>query len=305
MGMGIATLALLDDLFQRGALPRQGSVMELGAQELFLKGYETALEAFGARFDVSLAGLAAHAPRPALAQALFEGINWTYASIDLDHDHGATRFDLNVDAAPPGQAYDLVTNLGTSEHVFNQLNCFVVAHDFTCRGGVMLHAVPCLGYPDHGFFNYHPNLFRSLASANQYEILGLYYNPAISSSVLIPWASDLLSYLSLTPRTSGGIFVVMRKTTDERFVVPQQGRYAHIPLRMPVDGRLLNGGADAHEEKLTEEKAKRKAERRALRNAERDQQKAPGMLPTRLLAAQRWVRGLVRKLGDAVKGVWR
>ena len=119
MGMGIATLALLDDLFQRGALPRQGSVMELGAQELFLKGYETALEAFGARFDVSLAGLAAHAPRPALAQALFEGINWTYASIDLDHDHGATRFDLNVDAAPPGQAYDLVTNLGTSEHVFN------------------------------------------------------------------------------------------------------------------------------------------------------------------------------------------
>ena len=275
MGMGIATLALIDDLFERGALPRQGRVMELGSQELFLKGYETALEAFGARFDVSLAGLAAHAPRPALAQALFEAINWTYASIDLDHDHGATRFDLNVDAAPTGQVYDLVTNLGTSEHVFNQLNCFVVAHDFTRRGGVMLHAVPCLGYPEHGFFNYHPNLFRALAAANQYEILGLYYNPAISSSALIPWASDLLSYLSLTPKTSGGVFVVLRKTTDEKFMVPQQGRYAHIPLRKPVDGRLLNGGADAHEENLAEEKARRKAERRALRNAERDQEKTP------------------------------
>lgn len=275
MGLGITILTLLDRMFHDGTLPRKGTVVEIGSQDLYLKGYEQALETFGSPFGVSLAALADPGRSRAGAKALFEGIGWTYASLDLDDGQGATRIDLNYDPAPQGPTYDLVTNLGTTEHILNQVNCFRVIHDLTSAGGVMLHLVPCLGYVDHGFFSYHPNLFQALAAANLYQVLGIYYNPARSSPVLIPWAHDLLSFVALTRESEGAIIVAMRKTGDAAFVIPQQGRYGNLRLDVPLDGRSLNGGMSAREIEIAQGKAARKAERRAVRNRERDQASAP------------------------------
>jgi SAM-dependent methyltransferase len=275
MGLGITILTLLDRMCHDGTLPRTGSVVEIGSQDLYLKGYAQALETFGAPFGVSLAALADPARSRAGAKALFEGIGWTYASLDLDDGQGATPIDLNYDPAPQGATYDLVTNLGTTEHILNQVNCFRVIHDLVRVGGVMLHLVPFLGYVDHGFFSYHPNLFRALAAGNGYDVLGVYYNPARSSPVLIPWADDLLSFVALTGESEGAIIVAMRKTGDAPFVIPQQGRYGNLRLDVPLDGRSLNGGMSAREIELAEGKAARKAERRAARNRERDQATTP------------------------------
>jgi hypothetical protein len=272
MGVGIAALTLLDRLFRDGALPRRGAVMELGAQELLLKGYEQALDTFGGLFEVPLAQLAVHDPRPKKARALYDAIGWQYACIDIDADEGVERFDLNRDAVPGGRQHDLVTNLGTTEHVLNQANCFPVMHDFTRPGGVMVHGVPCLGYLEHGFFNYHPNFFHALAAANAYEILGVYYCPTMSSATLIPWSPEILGYLTMTAKTAGGLFVALRRTTGDPFAAPQQGRYGQFVPAPPLDGRVLNGGVDAHEQQVADEKARRKAERLAARNAERDRE---------------------------------
>lgn len=276
MGVGVAALTLLDRLFRDGTLPRQGAVMELGAQELFLKGYEQALDTFGETFGVRLAGLAGHAPRPQKARAFYEAIGWQYACLDIDAAEGVEPFDLNHDAAPAGRQYDLVTNLGTTEHIFNQANCFTVMHDFTRPGGVMVHGVPALGYLEHGFFNYHPNFFHALVAANAYELLGVYYCPTMSSATLIPWSQEILGYLTVTAKTAGGLFVALRRTTPSPFVVPQQGRYGQFVAVPPLDGRVLNGGVDAHEQQAADEKARRKAERRAARNAERDRETGGG-----------------------------
>jgi hypothetical protein len=69
--------------------------------------------------------------------------------------------------------FDLVTNIGTTEHVTDQINAFRVIHEFAKPGANFLHSVPFAGYFNHGLYNYHPIFFVFLASANEYEIVHL------------------------------------------------------------------------------------------------------------------------------------
>jgi hypothetical protein len=81
--------------------------------------------------------------------------------------------DLNT-AKPPAalrRTCDIVMNIGTTEHVFNQWNCFEYIHDATRVGGAMIHFLPMDGYMFHCLFKYDPKFFLLLAEANGYEPL--------------------------------------------------------------------------------------------------------------------------------------
>src|SRR3546814_7323570 len=67
--------------------------------------------------------------------------------------------------------FDLVTNNGTGEHIFNQDAVFENVHDLAKVGGAMLHILPMSPWVNHGFYNYNPILFRDIAAANRYEWL--------------------------------------------------------------------------------------------------------------------------------------
>ncbi len=100
----------------------------------------------------------------------------TYRTIDVNARYGSLVMDLNRDlAADYGyrDTFDLVTNNGTGEHVFNQSAVFSNAHALCKVGGVMLHVLPFVNYLNHGFFNFNPILFHDLAAANQYEVCRL------------------------------------------------------------------------------------------------------------------------------------
>ena len=101
-----------------------------------------------------------------------------YISFDL-FDSRAEKVDLNLDLKRTDK-WDIVTNFGTSEHVFNQQAIFKNCHDLTKTGGISLHCLPVSSGMDHGFFNYHPTFFRSLAIANNYSILDFRYIPFIN-----------------------------------------------------------------------------------------------------------------------------
>ena len=100
-----------------------------------------------------------------------------YMAIDVNTERDAVAMDLNVDI---GKAYgfreqfDLVTNNGTGEHVFNQYMVFKNAHDLCRTGGFMVHVLPFYRWVDHGFFNYNPNLFPCLANQNGYQLRELW-----------------------------------------------------------------------------------------------------------------------------------
>src|SRR5262245_57815982 len=97
-----------------------------------------------------------------------------YASIDVDDDRATYQLDLNLPAKELAE-YDVVTNFGTTEHVFNIGEAFKSIHNLTRPGGVSLHCVPCFGFVNHGFYTINPNVLVEMALANQYEIVDFSY----------------------------------------------------------------------------------------------------------------------------------
>jgi len=101
----------------------------------------------------------------------------SYLAIDVNTERDAVAMDLNVDLGKHydfKQQFDLVTNNGTGEHVFNQYMVFKNTHDLCRLGGYMIHVLPFYRWVDHGFFNYNPNLFPCLANQNGYELRELW-----------------------------------------------------------------------------------------------------------------------------------
>jgi hypothetical protein len=156
--------------------------------------------------------------------------------------------------------FDLVTDNGTLEHLFSQASAFQWMHDLCKTGGLMLHVLPWHGWINHGFYNYHPVVFRDLAVANSYVVEALYAgerggrldrldgpiepyrHPKPAKEPITQIEQVLKSY---GDRSNVFICALLRKTTDEPFKFPTQGKYepemkafAKTEVRRPT---LLDG----------------------------------------------------------------
>ncbi len=115
-----------------------------------------------------------------------------YVSIDICQGHKTRIFDLNFQSTPAeySEAFDVVLNFGTTEHVFNQYNSFKIMHETAKRGAYFFHQVPSIGYIDHGYFMYSPRTFVELAEANGYALLDLWFTGPQGAAKLF----DVVSY---------------------------------------------------------------------------------------------------------------
>ena len=102
----------------------------------------------------------------------------SYSSVDIADGYRTTLADLNRDQPPDAflGAFDLVMNVGTSEHILDQANVFRYVHAATRPGGLMFHQLPASGFANHGYFCYTPRLFCDLASYNNYEIVDMWFS---------------------------------------------------------------------------------------------------------------------------------
>lgn len=139
------------------------------------------------------------------AKAWMEQQGFDYTSIDIDGKFGALKLDLNkAKAISIGSRFDIVTNHGTTEHIFNQANVFELMHDLTVLGGLMIHAVPTPKFGQaHGFYYYDETIFDDLAFANDYGMLQKYRQDDPYEIIL----------------------VVFKKRTTQPFKMPIQGQY--------------------------------------------------------------------------------
>lgn len=159
----------------------------------------------------------------------------TYEAIDINSRFGSHVMDLNLDLARHygfSRRYDLVVNVGTSEHIFDQAAVLRNAHNLAADGGLMLHIVPFTGYTNHGFYNYQPNLFYDLAAANGYAIVKLLladrYQVLLDLRKPNDLAAHFRNYLALmTPSDTNNTFLValLRRQGSPEFVHPCQGKY--------------------------------------------------------------------------------
>ncbi|OBG55221.1 hypothetical protein A5704_25945 [Mycobacterium sp. E735] len=227
-------LSFLLEASRRGLLPQQGRLLEFGEAETMIDVVQAIplLLAEGPRRDALLAetppdGVAqVYADAKRIYRALFDFRS--YNAIDLlPPNHYRLQQDLNL-PFDLGTRFDVCINNGTTEHVFNQANCFKAIHDHTAPGGVMIHWTPCLGWVDHGLYNIQPGFFHDLAAANGYEVLLAVLS---SDSMMMPIIPGQITseLVAANPGIRDSLAcAVLRKTTDEPFRFPLQGVYSFL-----------------------------------------------------------------------------
>jgi hypothetical protein len=226
------------------ALKEIKSVCDLGLQGLVYNVWETYQET--TKTFVELCG----EPHVDLADCRSSADMWRRLKrevVTLDvvgEEMSLVLFDLNNDQVSPAlkEHFDFVTNIGTTEHVFNQANCFKVLHDLTDVGGIMAHAVPFAGLENHGLFKYSMKFFTALAKENDYDCLDAWVSWNIKNQQFKPGVGEFfvdsvgmfrdarssrhhpidhyhLNYADYRA-TDSCIYVFLRKTSSKEFRIP-------------------------------------------------------------------------------------
>jgi SAM-dependent methyltransferase len=173
-------IAWLSRLAKKRIISPGQSIVEFSPQDILAP--RAAVRQYGLRHNSSEAvdGLLekifeGEKPRP-------DGIPAFYRLFGLEHYRCTDLLDPRVDwtcdfngpVTLPEQ-FDVATNFGTAEHVFNIGKLFHSMHDALRPGGVALHVLPAFGDIDHGFYNIHPTVYLDLAAANDYTIEDIFY----------------------------------------------------------------------------------------------------------------------------------
>ena len=152
-----------------------------------------------------------------------------YMALDLQGTAHSINFDLNNEYKGD-KKYDVVTNIGTSEHIFNQLAVFKTIHNIVTAEGLIIHQLPGQGYYDHGFYNYQPTFFFDLALANNYQIFGFWMYDNNKKELINVHKRE--NYLKLFVRDNHPTYydnIVLYKTSSkkkEEFRLPTQHIYS-------------------------------------------------------------------------------
>jgi SAM-dependent methyltransferase len=207
MAIGPIHLAWLKRVAQSGVFRGSKSVIDLGPQDIQISRPILAQAMRTVTPADRLAGLLA---------AIFDGesVRFTaqrdfyalfglqeYASLDAQDERADYKLDLNVPVSDLPE-FDVVTNFGTTEHVFNVGEAFKTIHELTRPGGVSLHAIPSFAFINHGFYNVHPNAIIEMARANGYELLNFSYvdNTFWRNQLLAAKGVDAIDFAALPIR---------------------------------------------------------------------------------------------------------
>jgi len=114
-------------------------------------------------------------------------------------------------------SFDLVTDFGNNEHVFNVGQAYETMYSLCKKNGFMwiFQSV----YGGNGFFNFDISFFEGLAAANNLSIVYSCYLVHINEyeQFVIPCNKDLFSVLDLTKIKDISISYIFRKNTNDNF----------------------------------------------------------------------------------------
>ncbi|HSX13985.1 MAG TPA: hypothetical protein VLE96_06170 [Chlamydiales bacterium] len=242
MGIGRGTVKLLIQEALRK--PFQGKVLTLGKQDVSIT--QKQLESIAAQFRFSLHPVPGIDPLSIKKESRAKGfISDVYLlarlgfsdckSMDYSGYEGCDYvFDLNEPNPLTDlvNAFDVIIDGGTIEHVFHLPNVLRNLFLMTRKGGRIIHASPSSNHMDHGFYMFSPTLFWDYYQANRFEMNQfkiIRHNPWHD----IPWeiwdytpgCLNSVSYGGL----DGGMYAihcVVTKTEDSSaHIIPQQRNY--------------------------------------------------------------------------------
>lgn len=250
MGVSTGAIKLYLELWQRGLFDNLESVIEMGSQELHLPhgAFEELLDSAGiSDYDrtpfANLANFPGFPRCPARNLYKLLGVS-EYRCIDMNGEHESIPHDLNEpfnDTTLYGQ-FDLVTDHGANEHVFNIAETYRTTHRLCKPGGIIL-IIQAL-YGGNGYYNFDQSFFEGMAAANDYSILYSSFlvglakkydikelgpNPSMGKLLEqfhIPLSRELIDVLDWNQDIpTVGICYAFRKNSDNEFKYAYQGEY--------------------------------------------------------------------------------
>jgi hypothetical protein len=133
---------------------KNGSIMELGNQIMNLQFFQ----------DIS-------------AKNYYSGKGFKHTSIDQNGMDGALALDLSKPIDHKEQ-YDLVTDIGTMEHVAGIYHGLLNVFNFCKEDGIMIHKNPKQGnFPGHGYHYFTIDFWKEYVSLTKMEVLELFEYP--------------------------------------------------------------------------------------------------------------------------------
>jgi len=232
MALGPAAVQVTLELHNLGYFKKSSSVIEIGSQELHLKNND--LKEF---FDY--AGLQSNLvdvypnidnypnqPR-CTSKYFYQSLGFKeYECIDINTKHNAIKHDLNKPFKDESKfnKFDLVTDFGACEHVFNIAECYTTMHNLTKPGGYIFIAQGVLN--SNGYFLFDSPFIEGMAMANNYKIIYNCYcistrtENGTSRQFNIPMSKTLFNVINFGKVKSVSVYAVLQKQNEDKFIMP-------------------------------------------------------------------------------------
>ena len=238
MGLGLAAVQNTLELHNLGYLKNSKNVFEIGSQELHLKKEDLKQLFDNAGLKSNLVdeypNLNNWPERPRCSSKYFYeslGIK-EYQCMDMNGDYGAIVHDLNkpFEDRSKFNKFDIVTDHGSCEHVFNIAECYRTMHNLTKLGGYIIVAQAI--WKGNGYFKFDESFFEGIAAANNYKIIFNSYEISPGEKTKngshlqfhIPRNRELFNVLDFSKLEGLGIYGVLQKTKEDEFKIPYQGK---------------------------------------------------------------------------------
>jgi len=233
MGLGQSGVQLYLELWRKGILKEVRAVIDIGSQELHItvNDFKELLKMYGMpgyRKEKFL-NLENWPAQPRCSTKPFYELLGAkeYACIDLNKEHGAIPHDLNMPLENRSLfgRYDLVTDYGCNEHIFNTSEAYRTMHRLCKSEGIMV--IMQTWYNGNGYYNYDPSFFEGMAAANGYNVLFTSSRISLNdgNQYHLPLSNNLLNIMDRSKLFSMGMCYVLQKTSGDDFRIPYQGQY--------------------------------------------------------------------------------
>lgn len=159
------------------------------------------------------------------ADEIFTAAGFQYKCFDVDQrprtiyvDYNTLAFDRSLYGS-----FDIVLNVGTTEHLPNPVAALFLMHWMCRTGGILFNEIPLSGRMNHSLNNMTAKFWYTLRWMNSYEVLSAQVNYA-EITPDDPNATgphlDFIRNLERATQNSGSIEIIFRKTSDRGFIPP-------------------------------------------------------------------------------------
>ncbi|HVS70073.1 MAG TPA: methyltransferase domain-containing protein [Phycisphaerae bacterium] len=249
MGIKFYDVELFTDTLRRAELDRSGQLLTLGVQDVYCSYDE--LRAFLHEKNIPARDLppaeilpttgfawagAKERARAIHQKTLFAALGFQTANVlamdASDYERPDFLHDLNLPVPNNLEnRFDLLFDGGTLEHVFSLKDAFFNVARMLKPGGLAIHHAP-VDWPDHGFVNFNPTLFRDFYLANGFAEIDLRFTAVPLAPASLAAERDYRFYTDfpgyLRPSHGLLLWAAYKKIRHVEPTVPVQGRYRQI-----------------------------------------------------------------------------